>query len=307
MSTGDPPGLKPGARTSDHPGMTFGRRALAIALASVCLLAGGGAAASASEYQPDGLVRRANQGTFLGDGVYNNTGANQTVNRKIGARGSGSYYVQIQNDGAAVDSFVVRGSRHNVRFGVRYFLGAREVTGGVKAGTLRLADIAPRERVLLRVQIATRGTVPRGAAFTARVVVRSAGQGTIDVTRARLERPLYSAKQLQVRDQINASRRAAGRNGLAMNRRLADKAQSWAQYLANIGRLQHSNLTRGVPSNWRALGENVGYDSSLGGVHGAFMRSSGHRANILGNFTHVGTGVAHRGRLVFVVHVFMRT
>ena len=96
------------------------------------------------------------------------------------------------------------------------------------------------------------------------------------------------------------------RRSLQLNKTLTDKAQSWAQYLARIGYLKHSNLSSGVPSNWRALAENVGYGSRIGTVHTAFMRSSGHRANILGNYTHVGTGVAKNGDRVYVVHVFMR-
>ena len=84
------------------------------------------------------------------------------------------------------------------------------------------------------------------------------------------------------------------------------KAQQWSAYLAQIGRLQHSNLSSGVPFNWRALAENVGYGTSRGSVHLAFINSSGHRANILGNYTHLGTGVTKSGSRYYVVHVFMR-
>jgi uncharacterized protein YkwD len=109
-----------------------------------------------------------------------------------------------------------------------------------------------------------------------------------------------------VHRQINSTRANYGRRGLTLNVYLAKKAQRWAQYLAQIGRLKHSSLSSGVPYRWRSLAENVGYGSTLTGVHAAFLRSSGHRANILGNFTHVGTGVARSGSRVYVVHVFMR-
>ena len=140
-----------------------------------------------------------------------------------------------------------------------------------------------------------------------RVESHSMSQPGVDVARARVERPLYSADQITVRGQINASRAAQGLNGLAMNRTLAAKAQNWAQHLASIRRLEHSNLTSGVPSNWQALAENVGYYSNLGGMHQMFMDSPGHRANILGQYNSVGTGVAHTGGYVYVVHVFMRS
>jgi uncharacterized protein YkwD len=105
---------------------------------------------------------------------------------------------------------------------------------------------------------------------------------------------------------VNNSRTAQGLRTLKVNGTLNAKAQAWSAYLARIGRLQHSNLASGVPSNWRALAENVGYASTISLVHGAFMNSSGHRANIVGNYTHLGTGVTVKGNRVYVVHVFMR-
>jgi uncharacterized protein YkwD len=43
-----------------------------------------------------------------------------------------------------------------------------------------------------------------------------------------------------------------------------------------------------------AWAENVAFDSSVGAITSAWWTSSGHRGNILGNYTHVGVGV-HRG------------
>ncbi len=46
---------------------------------------------------------------------------------------------------------------------------------------------------------------------------------------------------------------------------------------------------------WRACGENIGYNSTPKGMFNAWMRSSGHRRNILnGKFREVGIG-AHTG------------
>jgi hypothetical protein len=105
---------------------------------------------------------------------------------------------------------------------------------------------------------------------------------------------------------VNNSRTVRGLRALTINATLNNKAQEWSAYLARIGRLLHSNLASGVPSSWRALAENVGYGSSVESVHGAFMRSSGHYGNIVGNYTHLGTGVTTSGSRVYVVHVFMR-
>ena len=115
-----------------------------------------------------------------------------------------------------------------------------------------------------------------------------------------------ASPQETVAAQVNRSRTGRGLRALKVNGALNDKAQAWSAYLARIGRLAHSNLASGIPYKWRSLAENVGYGSSLSYVHLSFMRSSGHRANILGNFTHMGTGVTTAGNRVDVVHVFMR-
>ena len=112
--------------------------------------------------------------------------------------------------------------------------------------------------------------------------------------------------QVTVASRVNSSRTVRGLGALTVSATLNAKAQQWSAYLAQIGRLAHSNLASGVPSNWRALAENVGYGSSLESVHLSFMGSSGHRANILGNYTHLGTGVTKSGSRYYVVHVFMR-
>ena len=269
---------------------------LAAALATLVVLAG--PAAAASEFQPDGLIRHSEAGSYRGNGIYNQTADKQTVEDRIGARGVSDFFVAIQNDGNSPDTFRLNGSSHTTRFSVKYFIDGRDVSTRVKAAT---------QQEVLRVRIATRTSVPPGTTFKVDVRSRSNASGEVDVTRARVTRPLYSSSQLTVQSQINQTRSANGRAGLPMNRTLANKAQNWAQYLASIGRLVHSNLASGVPSGWEALAENVGYGPSLGVVHQAFLGSSGHRANILGPYNSVGTGVAWRGSLVYVVHVFMRS
>ncbi len=285
--------------------MNSSRRALAAAVVVLVVLAG--PAAAAGQFQPDGLIRYSEAAAFRGNGVYNHTAANQTVEVRIGARGVADFFVGIQNDGTGEDTFRVNGSGHTSRFSVKYLFEGHDVSNQVKAGTFEVGPLASHAQEVLRVRIAARTTVPLGTSFSVNVRNRSLSSGAVDVTRARVTRPLYSDEQLTVQKQINASRSSNHRGGLAMNRQLAAKAQSWAQHLAAIGHLVHSNLVAGVPAGWEAIAENVGYHTSLGSMHQLFLESSGHRANILGPYSHVGTGVAHRGHWVYVVHVFMRT
>lgn len=115
-----------------------------------------------------------------------------------------------------------------------------------------------------------------------------------------------SGDQSRLHGELNADRRAHGRAALPDHDVLNSKAQKWADRLAWIGKLEHSNLPSGAPSCWRGLAENVAYASSIPAAQDALMRSSGHRAHILGSWDYVGVGATWRGNTVFVVQVFMR-
>lgn len=117
----------------------------------------------------------------------------------------------------------------------------------------------------------------------------------------------YTTEQNTVAQHVNNSRAAAGLPPLGQNYELSVKAQAWAEHLADIGRLEHSNLPDGITYQWRALGENVGYGSNIGSVHSAYMNSAGHRANILStSYNFIGTGYAKSGNRAYTVHVFMK-
>ena len=49
-----------------------------------------------------------------------------------------------------------------------------------------------------------------------------------------------------------------------------------------------ANVARVVP-DWRRVGENVGVGYDVTQLHNAFMGSSGHRANIMGDYNQVGS------------------
>jgi hypothetical protein len=105
---------------------------------------------------------------------------------------------------------------------------------------------------------------------------------------------------------INASRSAAGLGSLQVSGDLVSVARRHTSKMAAEGRIFHSSDLGSGLSGWQALGENVGMGPNPSILHDAFMGSSGHRANILGNYTHVGVGAerAPDGTL-FVTVVFM--
>jgi len=80
------------------------------------------------------------------------------------------------------------------------------------------------------------------------------------------------------------------------------QALNWSSLMAFTGTLaEDPNTMAAIASyqpNWRAVGENVGVGATPQSIEAAFMASPPHRANILGNYTHVGVGVVlANGRL----------
>jgi uncharacterized protein YkwD len=102
-----------------------------------------------------------------------------------------------------------------------------------------------------------------------------------------------AAQRSQAVSLINSERTSRGIAKLSQASDLNTKAGLWAAKMRDNCKLSHSKLSDGVTLNWRSLGENVGYSSSVARVHDAFMASSGHRANILKtSYDKVGVGVA---------------
>lgn len=109
---------------------------------------------------------------------------------------------------------------------------------------------------------------------------------------------------------INATRAANGLGALTVDGGLRSHARvHTAEMIANND-LYHSSsaeLRAAAGSGWSAIAENVGRGGSVDSLHKAFMDSSGHRANILGDYNYVGigTGYASDNRL-YVTVVFMK-
>lgn len=98
----------------------------------------------------------------------------------------------------------------------------------------------------------------------------------------------------------NQARAQSGLGALAYDSAAVGVARAWAQELARSQSLRHNpnlaaQVDQFVTNLWSRLGENVGYASGPDQVHSAFMNSSGHRANILGDYNRVGVGAARDG------------
>jgi len=122
---------------------------------------------------------------------------------------------------------------------------------------------------------------------------------------------------------LNELRRSKGLGSLAWNGAIADPAISWSQTMSTQDRLYHARDTGAddgvepgqdyvtinsrIVGNWQRLAENVGvsgmYSSctlaeletntakAVEALHRAFVNSSGHYANMVGDYNQVGIGV----------------
>ncbi len=188
--------------------------------------------------------------------------------------------------------------------------GPDRVRGGGIAGDPSLGQTAHRPPGAITISTLTLNDArsqPMCRPMSRTTTVRRVLVGALAVTLAVLLTGCLSSGQDAVWQELNADRRANGRSSLPTHDQLNRKAQAWAEKIARDGRLSHSSLSSGVPSCWKSLAENVGYASSAAAAQDAFMRSAGHKSNILATkWKWVGVGYAKAGSRVYVVQVFMQ-
>lgn len=108
---------------------------------------------------------------------------------------------------------------------------------------------------------------------------------------------------------INSERSAQGLGPLKMDGGLQKHARNHTQDMIEAGDIFHSTsseLKAAGGSGWSKLGENVGRGGTVSSLHGAFMASSGHRKNILGDYNFVGIGTDTSDGVLYVSVVFMK-
>lgn len=104
---------------------------------------------------------------------------------------------------------------------------------------------------------------------------------------------------------INALRSGNGLAALARNGQLDSYARDWAKWMGTNSTLKHSSYPSQLVPPWNSAGETVGKGGSVSSLFDAFKSSGGHRAIILGNFTHVGIGAWVDGNgTIWTAHLF---
>jgi hypothetical protein len=137
--------------------------------------------------KPDGRIRLGTHGypgkttsyhaTFVGDNIYNTTGAQQTAVVESFNLLEGAFFtfdISIQNDRTRADRIKVKATGAATGgWKVAYFRGTTNITAAVVAGTYRTASLAPGATYLIVAQI-TKGS----GNMTRLVTIRSVADAT---------------------------------------------------------------------------------------------------------------------------------
>jgi sugar lactone lactonase YvrE len=136
--------------------------------------------------RPDALLRRAGAGVpFVGDGIYNDTGAGQSRTRKVAAGTRSTFLVQVQNDGSYLDGSKLQGGAGDADFAVRYFSGTTNVTTAVVNGTYETSVLPPDSAETIKVVITAKATAAVDAKIRCAITASSsAGPAQKDVVAA---------------------------------------------------------------------------------------------------------------------------
>lgn len=100
----------------------------------------------------------------------------------------------------------------------------------------------------------------------------------------------------------NAARTTNGLKPLVLDQAITTVAQNWSATQARENRMYHNpNYSKQIPAGWTRAAENVAYGYSVESVVNGWMNSPGHKANILGDYTSIGIGLAKdaNGRIYY--------
>jgi len=94
---------------------------------------------------------------------------------------------------------------------------------------------------------------------------------------------------------------------LRLRPKLTRLARKHSRTMAAAGTIFHSDLGETVSGlSWSIAGENVGMGPTIKGLHRAFMKSPGHRANVLERrYKRVGVGVIQRDGTIYITILFL--
>ena len=106
---------------------------------------------------PDVRIGLKSTGPFSGNGVYSPTAIGESRTVPIAGGKTGTFYVNIQNDGLIASGYTIKSTGGARGITVRGYRGATDITASVRAGTYSTGAIAPRASVTLKFVITVSG------------------------------------------------------------------------------------------------------------------------------------------------------
>lgn len=113
----------------------------------------------------------------------------------------------------------------------------------------------------------------------------------------------WKAKERCLLKKANRARANHGKRKLGWDKQLGYVARLHAQEMAGARSIWHDDIGSKV-TRWRSLGQNVGRAGGCKSLFRVLMRSSGHRANILGSWRFMGFGTKRAGGKLYVSQIF---
>jgi len=114
------------------------------------------------QYQPDNLIATLEAGTdYVGEGIFNLDGTNQTRTRSIGTGESATYYIKIENDANTADEITVKGIGSNSSWALTYFdakTGGTDITSNITGSGWSTGTLASGESKEIRMVVANSGS-----------------------------------------------------------------------------------------------------------------------------------------------------
>lgn len=134
--------------------------------------------------RPDGWVRKGTHGRYVGDGIYNTTGTDQSRTGSARRGSSVKFFVVAQNDAAFPDRLWLSGRASTRRFSIRYSVGGTDVSEQIVAGTYRTPSLAPGDDVVVKVVVTVRRAAKLGSRLVAKMTLTpSIGGSPLDVVK----------------------------------------------------------------------------------------------------------------------------
>lgn len=134
-----------------------------------------------SGFQPDNQIKNMEETTYIGDGVYNLDGTDQTKSQSAEAGDTVVYHIKIENDGNLPDTFIVTGTAGNAGWGVRYFdalSAGTEITSDVTGTGWSSGVLNPGDTTDIRVELTSPSSATTGTSYDVLVTTTSASDNT---------------------------------------------------------------------------------------------------------------------------------